>query len=415
MDHRKRIKFAIEHKEADKIPIDFGGTPVTSIATIAYGKLRNRLGLGNKIPRTYDFIEQLALIDEDIMKLFYSDTINISNAYLKDETDWCEFIINYDGTKSLIPKFIYDLYDIEIDNNLTVFLKDKRGTILAKMPKDSVHFNQTYYPYEKFNKIPYTFKDYDLKNFMWALPLPGHHLDINDRNQFELLINGIKELFTKTDYAIVFGMGCGLFGEGASLRGFENFLIDICSDKKGVKRLIDKLIDRNIRYIDRIIKGIGKYVNVLYFPDDLGLQTGLFISPEAYRDIFKSGHKKMWDYIHSESDCKVFLHSCGSLYELIPDLIDAGIDILNPVQTNAAKMEPERLKKEFGKYLTFWGGGCDTRTLALKKPKEVREEVKRRVDIFGKDGGFIFASIHNITAEVCPENIIAMFEAANEC
>ena len=110
MDHRKRIKFAIEHKEADKIPIDFGGTPVTSIATIAYGKLRNRLGLGNKIPRTYDFIEQLALIDEDIMKLFYSDTINISNAYLKDETDWCEFIINYDGTKSLIPKFIYDLY-----------------------------------------------------------------------------------------------------------------------------------------------------------------------------------------------------------------------------------------------------------------------------------------------------------------
>jgi uroporphyrinogen decarboxylase len=167
-------------------------------------------------------------------------------------------------------------------------------------------------------------------------------------------------------------------------------------------------------YIDKVIDKIGDYVEVLVFGDDLGHQGGPLISPEVYRELFKPAHKKMWEHVHSRSSCKVFIHSCGSLYELIPDMIDAGLDILNPVQTNAANMEPERLKREFGKDLIFWGGGCEPRTLALKGPEDVRKEVKQRIDIFGKDGGFVFASLHNITAEVPAENIIAMFEAANE-
>jgi uroporphyrinogen decarboxylase len=132
-----------------------------------------------------------------------------------------------------------------------------------------------------------------------------------------------------------------------------------------------------------------------------------------FKEIFKPRYKKMWDFVHERSDCKVFLHSCGSVYELLPHLIDAGLDVLNPVQTTTANMEPEKLKREFGKYITFWGGGCNTRdVLPVKTAEEVKEDVKRRIDVFASGGGFVFNQIHNILADVPPENIIAMFEAA---
>jgi len=196
----------------------------------------------------------------------------------------------------------------------------------------------------------------------------------------------------------------------------ENFLCDIyIIDKKGVKRLLDFLVERNLKLLDRILKGVGEYVDILQFGDDLGSQNGPFMSPDVFREIFKPGYNKMWNFVHSTSSCKVFLHSCGSIYELIPDLIDAGLDILNPVQTTAANMEPEGLKREFGKDITFWGGGCNTQyVLSTATPEEVKEDVKRRIDIFAKDGGFVFNQIHNILADVPPENVIAMLEAAYE-
>jgi uroporphyrinogen decarboxylase len=151
------------------------------------------------------------------------------------------------------------------------------------------------------------------------------------------------------------------------------------------------------------------------FSDDLGSQNGAFLSRDIFKKIFKPKYKKMYDFVHENSKSKVFLHSCGSLYELISELIEIGLDILNPVQTTAANMEPERLKKEFGRHVTFWGGGCNSRDiLPSKSPKEVKEDVKRRIEILGKGGGFIFNSIHNILPEVPPENIVAMYEAAYE-
>jgi uroporphyrinogen decarboxylase len=183
-----------------------------------------------------------------------------------------------------------------------------------------------------------------------------------------------------------------------------------------VERLHAKLMEDYLKMLDRLIKGVGDYVDIFVVGgDDLGSNQAGFMSPDVFRELFKPKFEKVWSFIHDNSDIKIMIHSCGSIYEYIPDLIDAGVDILNPVQTTAANMEPERLKKEFGKDVTFWGGGCNTRdVLPFKSPKEVKEDVKRRIEVFGEGGGFVFNQIHNVLANIPIENIIAMLDAAYE-
>ena len=210
-------------------------------------------------------------------------------------------------------------------------------------------------------------------------------------------------------------VGCNLFEAGTWLRGMDIFMMDYMTDRKGTERLLDKLMEGYFKLLDRVIQGVGEYVDLFQFGDDLGSQGGVFIPPDIFKDIFYPRYKKMWDFVHDKSDIKVFLHSCGSIFELIPYLIDAGLDALNPVQTTTANMEPEKLKKEFGADVTFWGGGSNTRdVLPYKSPAEVSEDVKRRVEVFSKGGGFVFNQIHNVMVDVPPENVIAMFDTAYE-
>ena len=383
MTSRERIKMAIEHKEPDRVPIDFGAMRSTGIATITYNKLRKKLGVNRGLARMYDFVQQLAYPEKEIRDLFHVDAIDAGQAFLKSEDDWREWTLN-DGSKCLIPKYL----NIEIDENSTVLLKNRDGLVLGKKPKSSLYVDQTFWIYGDLDAIPEKIDEKDVVKHMWAIPTPPWHLDIFDDNDYKLFIDTIKQLYETTDCAVMLAVGCNLFETGTFLRGMENFLCDIYVDKKGVKRLLDVLVGRNLRLLERVVEGVGEWVDILQFGDDLGSQTGPFMSPEVFREIFKPRYKKMWNYVHQNSSCKVFLHSCGSIYELIPDLIDAGVDILNPVQTQTANMEPERLKKEFGKYVTFWGGGCDTQQiLATASPEKVKEDVKRRIEIFARDGG----------------------------
>jgi uroporphyrinogen-III decarboxylase len=145
---------------------------------------------------------------------------------------------------------------------------------------------------------------------------------------------------------------------------------------------------------------------------DFGTQRGLFISPEVYRKLFKPFHRQLNDFVHKHTKWKTFIHSCGAIVELIPDLIEAGFDAFNPVQTSAEGMDPVKLKKEFGKQITFWGGGVDTqKTLPFGTADEVYRQVRERIDILGEGGGFVFASIHNVQANTPTENLLAMFRA----
>jgi uroporphyrinogen decarboxylase len=164
-----------------------------------------------------------------------------------------------------------------------------------------------------------------------------------------------------------------------------------------------------------VCAAVGDVCDILRFGDDLGMDTGPFMSPQTYREFFKPHHARLCAYVHAHSGMKTFLHSCGSLYELLPDLIEAGYDVINPVQTNCRNMEPERLKREFGKDICFWGGGCDTQgVLNRGTPELVREHVLRRLDVFAPCGGFVFNTVHNILADVPPANIVAMFDAVRE-
>jgi uroporphyrinogen decarboxylase len=160
---------------------------------------------------------------------------------------------------------------------------------------------------------------------------------------------------------------------------------------------------------------VGDVVDIVRLGDDLGMDRGPFMSPATYRRLFKPRHKILCDYIRAHSSMRIFLHSCGGIAPLIPDLIEAGFQILNPVQTNCQGMNPRHLKQEFGRHVTFWGGGCDTRhVLNRRSPGEVKRHVLERLEVFAPGGGFVFNTVHNILPEVPPENIVAMFEALAE-
>jgi uroporphyrinogen decarboxylase len=174
-------------------------------------------------------------------------------------------------------------------------------------------------------------------------------------------------------------------------------------------------MERHLKHLEKICRAVGDVVDILCIGDDLGMSTGPMMSPETYRKFFKPRHAMLCNYIKTHSSAHTFLHSCGSIYKLIPDLIEAGIEILNPVQTNTRDMQPERLKKEFGADVTFWGGGADTRSvLNLGTPEQVKDNVRASIETLSPGGGFVFNTIHNILPDVPPQNIIAMFEAVDE-
>lgn len=410
---REKIKKVIAHKETSRLPIDLGGSPVTSVATIAYNKLRQSLGLstGSNLPRMYDFYQQLAFTENEIHDYFHADTIHPGQSRI-EYTDWTEFEIPNDGTKCLIPGYLTDLFDIERDEEQTIWVSDKEKTVLGKMPKSSTVVDQIYWPYGNLDAIPEKIEDPMLKKQLWSIPTPPGHLSVFDENEGALFTKIFEDVHGNTDCFILHPVGGNIFDIGFQIRRMDNFLCDVYLDPKGTERLVAHLTENSLRFIQKVMERAGEYIDALIFFDDLSHQSGTFISPEVYRKIFKPYHKKMWDCVHQSSDCKVFFHCCGAIYSLIPDLIEAGVDILNPVQIGAIDMDPVRLKREFGRDITFWGGSCDTKTLSLGDPEDVREEVKRNTDIFRKEGGYVFSSIHNITAEVKPENIIAMFETA---
>ena len=408
MNSRERVKKVLNHGVPDRIPIDFGTTRSTGISSIAYNELRKEVGINTGLAHVYDFIQQLSYPEEEIMDLFHVDFIDAGRAFLKSKDAWREWTLN-DGSKCLIPKFL----NVEVDSDNTVYLKGKNGFILGKKPKTSLYIDQCYWVYKDLPSIPKTFKNEDLGRHVWAIPLSPWHIDIFNDEHFKTFVNGIKELYENTDYSVILSVGGSLSQAGMYLRGMDNFLCDIYLDKSGTKRLFDKLVEKSLIVLERVLKCVGKYIDIIRFGDDLGGQTGPLMSPEIFREIFKPKYKRMWDFVHENSNCKVALHSCGSVYELLADLIDAGIDIINPLQTTAKDMEPEKLKKKFGKDIIFWGGCCNTRdVLTNGTPKDVEEDVKKRIEILGCAGGLIFNQVHNIQANVPPENIIALFETA---
>lgn len=378
MKPRERVALALNHKEPDRIPIDLGGTICSSIHINAYTELKKHLGMELEEIRMADYIQQLPYLDETLLERFQVDfrmvqlpAATAPDVHIFEEGDYYAFIDRW-GSKLHMPKqggFYFDWVDFPI----------KEPTMEA------------------------------LDAYTWPQPdPPEYNARLREQARF---------LYENTDYALVGSaiIGGGIFEQPARIMGLENFLMALVTEPQFADRMMEQITEIYIESCNNYLDQVGEYLTVFTYWDDLCGQNGWLIAPEIYRKRIKPRQRRLLEAIKKKTDAKVYYHSCGAVFDLIPDLIDVGFDILNPVQVSARGMDTRRLKETYGQDITFWGGGVDTQhVLPFGTPQDVADEVKRRIDDLAPGGGFVFAAVHNIQAMVPPENIVAAFETALE-
>jgi uroporphyrinogen decarboxylase len=406
MNSQERVLAALNHREPDRVPIDFDGYRGSSIAAMGYVKLRKYLGLPAKTVYVYDPIQQLAQVDEDVLERFGADAIEVGRGFPLDESAWVDWVLP-DGTPCKMP-----VWATPERHGADWVLRSQSGRILARMPKGGLYFSQEYFPLAEktdFDNIPGA-----LAEAMWSgIPAPPGPLAEGPEG-LRKLAEGAQALRSRTERAIVGFFGGSLFEAGQFTHRNDNFYMLLAGEPKQAHAFLDRLVEVHLANLEKYLGAVGKWIDLIVFTDDLGMQTGPQISPAMYREFFKPRHKIMWARAKQLANVKVNLHSCGGFRELLPDLIEAGAEAINPVQISARGMNPRELKAEFGKDLVFWGGGCDTQeVLPNGTPEAVRRHVQKQVRILSPGGGFVFQPVHNIQANILPENIVAMFDAVN--
>jgi len=372
--HRERILAVLNHEEPDRVAIDFGSAEFTSITIAGYEKLKKYLGVDEPTD-VMSIIHTCAHPAESILKRFDVDTRNVQpNAYEGGVDHW-------------------------IDDNTYVDIFN----VLWKRTEKAVdqHFLHQDGPFHSGKLTVEQVEEYDWpdgKN-------PGLTRGVKER------VQSIKE---NGDHAVCLYIPGGVVHRGYAMRGFEAYLKDLYKRPEAVQRLMDKLCDFWCDNATAMIEAAGaENVDIIYFGEDLGTQESCMFDPDTiYQNYLKPRHRRMVETVKglTNNKVKVCYHCCGSAYHFIPHLLDIGVDVLNPVQVTAKNMEPERLKEEFGNRLAFWGGINTQKILPFGTPEEVAEETKRIISILGKGGGYVLNSVHNIQAEVPPENIVTMFE-----
>ncbi|TWT76596.1 methylcobalamin:coenzyme M methyltransferase [Planctomycetes bacterium CA13] len=407
MNSRQRVLMSIRHQEPDRLPVDLGSTPSSGISAIAYNALNHHLGMNLGPAKVYDVVQQLAQPDDRLLDHFGIDVVDVGRTFNTRDSDWYEYTLA-DGNAGLYPTG----FRPEQAEDGSWIAKAKDGTPIAEMPSGGMFFDQTCFPF--FDDYPENFDGLDdaMSKVLWAAFAHSPWDHVNDEGFWETLRSNALHLRETTDKALMVVVGCNLFEWGTFVRRIDNFLMDLVAEPDNVQRLLDELMPRHLAFLEKVCHYLGDVVDVCRFGDDLGMDSGPFMRPETYRKLFKPRHTMLCDYVKKNSSMHTFLHCCGGIRPLISDLIDAGFDILNPVQTACEGMNPRELKSEFGNDITFWGGGCDTRhILNNATPDEVKRHVREQVEIFAPGGGFIFNTVHNILPDVPPENIVAMFDA----
>jgi uroporphyrinogen decarboxylase len=418
MTSRQRVYQAFAHKQPDRVPVDFSGHRSSGIAALSYGKLRQHLGLPQRPVRVYDPIQQLAVVDEDVLQRFGVDTVEMGRGFSLADSDWQEWTLP-DGSPCLMPAWV----KLERRPGEWV-MKSTADTVLGRMPDGALYFEQVNYPFIDGDDIKGLARAFE--ECMWtsgdaaAPPGPAGSGALGPQN----LSRGAARLRAScSDRAVVGLFGGNLLETGQFMYRNDNFFMLLAGEPDHAAAFLDKAVELHLESLKKFLAAVGDSIDIILFGDDLGMQTGPQISPEMYRTLFKPRHKLMWETAKKlapagrggERDrppVRVMLHCCGSIRALLPDLIDAGLDAVNPVQISTAGMEASGLKRDFGRDIVLWGGGCDTQTvLRSGTPSQVRDHVRQQVSALSTDGGFVFQQVHNILAGVPPANIEAMFNA----
>ena len=367
MNSRERVMRTLQLKEPDRIPLDLGST-VTSIHRVAHRNLKEYLGLTGGEEIIIDPLQQIVQPDERILKRFDIDVRHVS---ARAAVPWQQ-----------IGEGLY---------------RDEWGIVYKEQ---SGYCEMVGHPLGEMSDAR------DLEAYPWPDP--------HDERRFAGLEEEVKELHDHSTYAIMLGgFSESFFGLPSWLIGHERFYSALVLDEPFVQAVLDHLEAFFLHLAEKMLSRVGHLVQVVKVSDDLGMQIGPILSPDLYRRLIKPRQKRLYTHIKERTDAKLFLHSCGSVYALIEDFIDNGVDVLNPVQVSAVDMQPDRLKQEFGDRLAFWGGGCDTqRVLPFGAEEEIEQEVKVRIGQLAPGGGFVFSAVHNIQYDVPPENVVAMYDAA---
>jgi len=377
MTSRQRVRTALEHREPDRVPFDLGSTRVTGITVGAYRGLREALGMPPGEITVADPKQGLAEVEEAVLERLEVDVRGILPA----------------------PPAGYRR-TVEPEGDYLRYF-DEWG-IAWRTPKErGLYYDMSYNPLAGVASAA------ALEAFRWP--------DAADAHRYAGLRADAAKAASSGAAVVLGGVCAGILEEAAWLMGFADFYTGLAAQPDLVFAVVDRVLDFKMAYWQRALAEVGDLVDLVMEADDLGFQDGLMMSPRTYRDHLKPRHARLFAHIKSCAPVRVFFHTCGAVREVVPDLIEAGIDILNPVQVNAAGMDTAELKREFGDALTFWGGGVDTQgVLPHGSPQQVRDEVRRRIEHLAPGGGFVFNAVHNIQADVPPANLLAMWEALRE-
>ncbi len=375
MEAHERFTAAMEHREPDRVPIDLGGM-VTGISTGASAALKARLGI-SAADEIADRVQQLAIPHPDILERLHVDSRYL---YLKASRDW---------------------QDVELSDDS---YRDEFGIIRQAAFRSDGHllyYDFIGHPLSEARTVA------DIAAYSWPDP--------HDPARYAGLEKSAQAIREGSDKGLGVNIIASLFEFSWYLRGYVSFFEDLMLNPRLAEAQLDAMLAYQTALLGEVLDRVGPYATFINTGSDLGTQRAPMISPEVYRELIWPRYRRLWDFIHSRTEAKIFYHSCGSIVPMLPLLIEGGVDAVHPVQPAAEGMgDRSRLKREFGADITFWGGFDQQDVLPFGTPEQVREAARELFDDFMPGGGFVFAAGHNIQADVPPENILALFDAADE-
>lgn len=379
MNSRERLLTSLAHREPDRVPFDLGSTQVTGVHVLAYQNLRGHIGLPSVEPRMCDTIQQLALPDEDLIERFGVDV------------------------RGLFPLCSHNWRTTNADVGDAWEYTDEWGITHRRPKPGGLYYSIVRSPLEGA-----TLTLDDLRAHGWP--------DTGDPQRIAGLREQATEYRAQGKAVVIKGVLAGILEMAQRVRGMENCLADMVANEVLACAILDKMLELKLTFWEMALPRLAGVIDVVSEADDYGTQTSQLISSRMFRRLLKPRLKILFDRIKQLAPrARLFFHSCGNVRPLLPDFIELGVDILNPVHIRASGMEPAVLKRDFGKDIAFWGGGVDTQeVLPFGTPQQVKDEVKRNVEALAPGGGFVFSTVHNIQADVPPRNIVATWEAVQE-